>query len=203
MSLVECPYNPEHKMPLDSLLKHFSKCKSMKKLQRHFKVCPFNPLHHMPIADYDAHVDSCKDRNPLLLQATPQQLPVVLDPTSDAGLIKPPPGFEPATSPPPEPKEVVSPATPPVQDSVWSEVKAKKPKKRAENEGEVQSGLSLAELQLRQSVDQKKRKQELKKKLKDIDNLLGKQSRGEVLDVQQLEKVRKRKALEDELNSLS
>jgi len=201
MSLVECPYNPEHKMPLDSLLKHFSKCKSMKKLQRHFKVCPFNPLHHIPTADYDAHIEGCKDKNPLLLPAL-QQLTVVLDPSSDVGLIPPPPGFEPAASPT-EVKEAVSPAAPPVQDAAWSEVKAKKPKKKADNEGELQSDLSLAELQLRQSVDQKKRKQEIKKKLKDIDNLQGKQGRGEVLDVQQLEKVRKRKALEDELNSLS
>lgn len=200
MSLVECPYNPEHKMPLDSLLKHFAKCKSMKKLRNQFKVCPFNPLHHVPTSDYEMHLGTCVDKSPFVVLSS-DQLPVVLDPSTDAALISPPPGFEPPT--PTDVKEAASPSTPPVTDTAWSEVKSKKIKKKGDAETDAQTALSLAEMQLKHSLDPRKRKQELKKKLKDIENLLGKQSRGEVLDVQQLEKVRKRKAIEDELNSLS
>ena len=205
--LVECPYNPEHKMPLDSLQKHFAKCKSMKKLKHLFKVCPFNPNHHVPATDFDEHKRRCKDKNDFQLGV--EDLQVVVDPVADVSLVTPPPGFVslvPAPPAPtvPEPKEALSPVQPqPLDHAAWNEVKPKKPKKKGESEEVIAQALSVAEMQLKQSVDPKKRKAELKKKLKEIENLLGKQSRGEALDLQQMEKVRKKKVLEDELSSLS
>lgn len=48
-----CPYNPAHIMPIDSLLKHLTRCTATNKHE--FGQCKYNQLHVLPKEMLDKH----------------------------------------------------------------------------------------------------------------------------------------------------
>lgn len=126
-----------------------------------------------------------------------------------------PPGFEEkkvpvAKDPSPEPiKELKK--TPEIlkvqtEEDAWVTVKPKTRKKGASDVAVVKSNTSaqkfdsFAEMQMSSNKNKKKA---LKKKLKEIKDLLQKQSTGEKLNPQQLQKVQNKEKLEKELGALN
>ena len=62
MSLVECRYNPNHKMKPGKREIHEQKCPDRFKCRKKFKYCPYNPLELIPENEYDKHLLECKSR---------------------------------------------------------------------------------------------------------------------------------------------
>ena len=62
MSLVQCRFNPNHKMKLSRREIHEQKCPDRFKCKKQFKYCPYNPLELIEESEYEEHCRNCKDR---------------------------------------------------------------------------------------------------------------------------------------------
>ena len=62
MNLVECRYNPNHKMKPGKREIHEQKCPDRFKCRKKFKYCPYNPLELIPENEYEKHLLECKSR---------------------------------------------------------------------------------------------------------------------------------------------
>ena len=62
MSLVQCRFNPNHKMKLSRREIHEQKCPDRLKCKKKFKYCPYNPLELIEESEYKKHLLICKDR---------------------------------------------------------------------------------------------------------------------------------------------
>ena len=62
MNLVECRYNPNHKMKPGKREIHEQKCPDRFKCRKKFKYCPYDPLELIPENEYDKHLLECKSR---------------------------------------------------------------------------------------------------------------------------------------------
>jgi hypothetical protein len=59
-NLVQCRYNPNHKMKLAKLLKHEETCPE--KCTKNFQKCPYNPLHLLNPDRFNTHLEVCPNR---------------------------------------------------------------------------------------------------------------------------------------------
>jgi len=60
--LVECPYNSEHHLKIDTpeTAIHLARCRLQNlRLVLRFRVCIFNPAHHVRIEEIDEHEKQC------------------------------------------------------------------------------------------------------------------------------------------------
>ena len=62
MNLVECRYNPNHKMKPGKREIHEQKCPDRFKCRKKFKYCPYDPLELIPENEYEKHLLECKSR---------------------------------------------------------------------------------------------------------------------------------------------
>ena len=62
MSLVECRYNPNHKMKASKREIHEQKCPDRFKCKIKYKHCPYDPLELIKEEDYEKHLLECKSR---------------------------------------------------------------------------------------------------------------------------------------------
>ena len=62
MSLVECRYNPNHKMKPSKREIHEQKCPDRFKNQDKYKQCPYDPLELILVKDFEKHLKECKSR---------------------------------------------------------------------------------------------------------------------------------------------
>ena len=62
MNLVECRYNPNHKMKPGKREIHEQKCPDRFKCRKKFKYCPYDPLELIPENEYKKHLLECKSR---------------------------------------------------------------------------------------------------------------------------------------------
>ena len=62
MSLVECRYNPNHKMKPSKREIHEQKCPDRFKCKIKYKHCPYDPLELIKEEDYQKHILNCKSR---------------------------------------------------------------------------------------------------------------------------------------------
>ena len=63
---VECPYDPNHRMPQARYIYHVKNCRAKFRaanpIQAHFKICPWNARHEMEVGSYQQHILRCPDR---------------------------------------------------------------------------------------------------------------------------------------------
>ncbi|XP_014085441.1 gametocyte-specific factor 1 homolog [Bactrocera oleae] len=59
--VVECPYNPAHRLLRKRLQPHLIKCR-VNYPQLELQKCPFNNTHHIPEPEFCLHVTNCPDR---------------------------------------------------------------------------------------------------------------------------------------------
>ena len=62
MSLVECRYNPNHRMKPSKREIHEQKCPDRFKCKIKYKHCPYDPLELIKEEDYEEHILNCKSR---------------------------------------------------------------------------------------------------------------------------------------------
>ena len=62
MSLVECRYNPNHRMKPSKREIHEQKCPDRFKNQDKYKQCPYDPLELILVKDFEKHLKECKSR---------------------------------------------------------------------------------------------------------------------------------------------
>ena len=62
MNLVECRYNPNHRMKPSKREIHEQKCPNRFTCEKKFKYCPYDPLHLIPEKDYELHIICCESR---------------------------------------------------------------------------------------------------------------------------------------------
>ena len=62
MSLVQCRYNPNHRMKASKREIHEQKCPDKYKCKIKYKHCPYDPLELIKEEDYDNHIKICKSR---------------------------------------------------------------------------------------------------------------------------------------------
>ena len=62
MSLVECRYNPNHRMKPSKREIHEQKCPDRLRCQKKYKHCPYDPLELIEEKDYAKHLLECKSR---------------------------------------------------------------------------------------------------------------------------------------------
>ena len=62
MSLVECRFNPNHKVKKSRILIHEMKCPDKIKKQNEFKLCPYNPYHYIKNELFEKHKLECDSR---------------------------------------------------------------------------------------------------------------------------------------------
>ena len=72
MSLVECRFNPNHKMKLSKREIHEQKCPDRFNCKKKLKYCPYNPLELIEEKDYEAHLLKCKNRPNITLEQEEQ-----------------------------------------------------------------------------------------------------------------------------------
>ena len=68
MSLVQCRYNPNHKMRKNKLEIHESKCPSRLKCAIKYIQCPYDPTHKIKEEEYGNHILECKSKPNLNLE---------------------------------------------------------------------------------------------------------------------------------------
>jgi hypothetical protein len=218
--LVACPYNQDHQIARTDLAKHEQRCKDKPKKGR----VPQEPREETKtpvevVSPYSAPINidsdvlktiapppgftsgSPKKAQPKFEEEpskTVDQPPQVPTPQAPQEVRAPKAVSAPAVRPPPPP--------PKKQEDDWVIHHGKKPKVKpppsteAESQSRTES-LSLAEMQL--APDLAKRRKAIRKKLKDIQDLEGRRSRGEKLDPQQTSKLSSKRSLEQELKQLS
>ena len=62
MSLVQCRYNPNHRMKPSKREIHEQKCPDKYKCKIKYKYCPYDPLELIKEEDYEKHIKICKSR---------------------------------------------------------------------------------------------------------------------------------------------
>ena len=62
MSLVQCRYNPNHRMKPSKREIHEQKCPDKDKCKIKYKYCPYNPLELIKEDDYEDHILNCKSK---------------------------------------------------------------------------------------------------------------------------------------------
>jgi len=62
MSLVQCRYNPNHRMKPSKREIHEQKCPDKYKCKTKYKYCPYNPLELIKEEDYEDHIKECKSK---------------------------------------------------------------------------------------------------------------------------------------------
>ena len=62
MSLVQCRYNPNHRMKPSKREIHEQKCPDKYKCKTKYKYCPYNPLELIKEEDYEDHIKNCKSK---------------------------------------------------------------------------------------------------------------------------------------------
>ena len=62
MSLVQCRFNPNHKMKASRREIHEQKCPDRFTCQKKFKYCPYDPLELIEEDKYEKHLLECKHR---------------------------------------------------------------------------------------------------------------------------------------------
>ena len=62
MSLVECIYNPNHKMKKSQKEIHEMRCPDRFKKQNEFLLCPYNPTHKIKKELYERHLLECANK---------------------------------------------------------------------------------------------------------------------------------------------
>ena len=62
MSLVECRYNPNHRMKPSKREIHEQKCPDRFKCKIKYKHCPYDPLELIKEEDYEKHLLECKSK---------------------------------------------------------------------------------------------------------------------------------------------
>ena len=62
MSLVECRYNPNHRMKASKREIHEQKCPDRFKCKIKYKHCPYDPLELIKEEEYENHILNCKSR---------------------------------------------------------------------------------------------------------------------------------------------
>mgnify|MGYP000453263042 CR=1 FL=1 len=203
-----CPYNSEHVVAPDQMIAHLFQCADRAQKAHLYEICPYNPAHHVLKENINEHIEQCSDRllsiwkeqiakNPLYSQQ-PLQTPELL------GNFEPPPGFNSQEEVKELPKEEAK--QPSKEPESWVQVKSKsrkklqkKPKSEPVVSAKPKEG-SLAEVQLSASLAKKKKN--LKKKLKEIEQLEARKQRGEKLDPQQLSKISSKAQVEKDLKSI-
>uniref|UniRef100_A0A182JJW3 CHHC U11-48K-type domain-containing protein n=1 Tax=Anopheles atroparvus TaxID=41427 RepID=A0A182JJW3_ANOAO len=61
IDLLECPYNPAHKLLGHTMARHISRCRRAHGILK-LVQCPFNPEHHVPEPEMTLHKLECEDR---------------------------------------------------------------------------------------------------------------------------------------------
>ena len=61
---IECPYNPNHKIPTNRMPLHLVKCEKQSNLV--LMVCPFNASHRYPRNKLEEHINHCKNKTNLI-----------------------------------------------------------------------------------------------------------------------------------------
>jgi hypothetical protein len=217
--LVACPYNQDHQIARMDLAKHEKRCKDKPKQGRKTQepreetktpvevVSPFSaPINISPdVLKTIAPPPGFSSVSPKKTQPKFEEEPAktveqplqVPGPQAPQEVRRPQAVSVPTVRPPPPPKK---------QEEEWVVHHGKKPKVKpppsteAESQSRTES-LSLAEMQL--APDLAKRRKAIRKKLKDIQDLEGRRSRGEKLDPQQTSKLSSKRSLEQELKQLS
>lgn len=62
MSLVQCRYNPNHRMKLSKREIHEQKCPDRFTCKKKLKHCPYDPLELIEEDEYEEHLKNCKSR---------------------------------------------------------------------------------------------------------------------------------------------
>ena len=62
MSLVQCRYNPNHRMKPSKREIHEQKCPDRYKCKIKYKYCPYDPLELIKEEDYEEHIKICKSK---------------------------------------------------------------------------------------------------------------------------------------------
>ena len=62
MSLVQCRYNPNHRMKPSKREIHEQKCPDKYRCKINYKYCPYNPLELIKEEDYNDHIKICKSK---------------------------------------------------------------------------------------------------------------------------------------------
>uniref|UniRef100_A0A182T4H4 CHHC U11-48K-type domain-containing protein n=1 Tax=Anopheles maculatus TaxID=74869 RepID=A0A182T4H4_9DIPT len=61
IDLLECPYNPAHKLLSHTMARHVSRCRRAYGVLK-IVQCPFNPEHQVPELEMTLHKLECEDR---------------------------------------------------------------------------------------------------------------------------------------------
>ena len=60
--IVECPFNPAHKIQKEKIQFHINRCKDGKKNAHLFATCDYNSFHIMKKTEIEEHMKTCPDR---------------------------------------------------------------------------------------------------------------------------------------------